>query len=281
MQILMGIMLLLLVIASFYDLALSELLYNRTSLFAKTVHVFAQLPTYILMAFFSAGVFNTRKRDGSANSMASAFGGFLLTAGFGFLCGYVFLFNLNLYSMTLTMAIAIGIFVCCYIITKLICDDDAKQLRKISFAGLISFGFAYLIGMVMILLLERMPFGRLDASINVFEAWYRLRFHPDQFGVLTRCFPSLNTLIASSVLMMNLFSVSFKRFSESEIMVKIATYSWLFVVALSQVVLGYAYVSDVVISILINMVMMELCLFGMSAYYEKKEKKFQNEKEDI
>ena len=252
LQIFLLIVVMLLVVSYYFDYAISDILYNRSSLVCKTIHIFAQLPTYLLMAFFSAGIFNTRRRDSSYQSMLSAAGGFVMTAIFGFVCGYVFLYNLGLYSITLTIAIDVGVFVCCYIITKLICDHDPLDLRKASKLGLSSFLMIIVVTMVLISLFDRVPFRRLDGSIYVFEPWYLSDLIFDPLGFMNRSFPSITMAMASDILLINLIPAFAIRFRERKTILSIISFSWIFIVAVSQMILGYAYLSDVLIGLLIG-----------------------------
>lgn len=268
-QIFFVIVVMLLVVSFYFDYAISDTFYNRSSLVCKTIHIFAQVPTYLLMAFFSAGIFNTRRRDYSYNSMLSAAGGFLLTAVFGFVCGYVFLYNLGLYSITLIIAIDVGIFVCCYIVTKLICDHDSENLRRVSMLGLSSFIVVLALTMLLVSLFDRVPFRRLDGSMYVFEPWYLSDLVFDPLGFLNRSFPSVTMALASDVLLVNLIPSFAMRFRERETILTIISFSWIFIVAVSQIILGYAYLSDLLIGLLIGY--LSIMLFYYIYYREKKD----------
>ena len=134
-----AITVILLILASFFDYEISHILYNRTSLFSKTIYIFAEAPTYLLLAFLSVGIFNTRSRDGSMGSLLSGAIGAILASIFAFIAGNVVLYNMGFYSITFALAVALGIYVCCYILTKLINDRHPLELRRISKLGIDSF----------------------------------------------------------------------------------------------------------------------------------------------
>ena len=46
-----AITVILLILASFFDYEISHILYNRTSLFSKTIYIFSEAPTYLLLTF--------------------------------------------------------------------------------------------------------------------------------------------------------------------------------------------------------------------------------------
>ncbi|WP_273400747.1 phosphatase PAP2 family protein [Traorella massiliensis] len=265
-QIFFVILVMLLVVSYYFDYQISEGLYNRSSLICRSIHVFAQLPAYLLMAFFSAGIFNSRSRDYSAYSMLSAAGGFLLTAVFGFLCGYVFLYNLGLYSITLIMAIDIGIFVCCYMVTKLICDHDALALRKASRLGLSSFALILFITLIGTAFFDRIPFRRLDGTVNVFEPWYLSGFSFEPTGFLNRSFPSITMALTADILLINLVPEFARRFRDRKTILSMISFSWILLVAISQLILGYSYLSDILIGLLIGC--LSILLFSI-IYYRK------------
>ena len=265
-QIFFIILVMLLVVSYYFDYKISDDLYNSSSLICRSIHVFAQIPAYLLMAFFSAGIFNSRSRDYSSFSMLSAVGGFLLTAVFGFLCGYVFLYNLGLYSITLIMAIDIGIFVCCYMVTKLICDHDAYALRKASKLGLSSFALILIITLTCTAFVDRIPFRRLDGTVNVFKPWYLAGLSFDPMGFLNRSFPSITLALSSDILLINLIPQFSRRFRDRKTILSIISFSWIFVIAISQIILGYSYLSDILIGLLIGC--MSIFLFYL-VYYKK------------
>ena len=252
--ILFGICLVLLVLSIFFDYTISAVLYNRTSILSKAIHVVAQVPTYVLLSFFCLGMFNTRKRDGSTSSMLSFVFGILGAGLFGFLAGYVFLYNMNLYSITIIIACDIGIFVLCYVITKLICDHDAKNLRKYSKVGLLSFFGCIFIAFIILTFFNRVSFRRIDGMVNIYIPWYKIRFLPDISGYLHRSFPSINVLMASFMLYINIFNHFSRLFNKRKMITLIISYSWIFVVSISQLILGYAYMSDIALSLILEMV---------------------------
>lgn len=247
-----GICFILLIVGTLFDYEISSMLYNRSSLFGKAIHVFAQIPTYVLLTFFSMGIFNTRNKDGSMESMLSFFLGIVGSTIFGFLTGYVLLYNMDLYSITMIVAATIGINVCCYVITLLICDHDKFNLRKYSKMMLISFVICIFISFVLITLFDRSPYRDLDGMVKVFIPWYQVRFMPSLTGYLHRSFPSITILIASFILYLNVFNTFARTFRKRKMIALILGYSWLIMVSLSQLVLGYAYVSDIMISIIMQ-----------------------------
>ena len=245
---------LLLIIGTIFDYQISSYLYNRSSFFGQIIHIFAQIPTYVLLTFFSMGIFNTRQKDGSVESMLSFFFGILGSIVFGFLAGYVFLLNMDLYSITMIVAADIGIMVICYVITKLICDHDAENLRKYSKTMLYSFVICIAIAFLLISLFDRSSYRRLDGMVNVFVPWYQLRFAPSVSGYLHRSFPAINVLMASYVMYMNVFNTFFRSFRKRKMISFILGYSWLFIVVISQLILGHAYLSDIMISVVLQTV---------------------------
>lgn len=265
--VLFGACLLLLILGTIFDYQISSYLYNRSSFFGQVIHIFAQVPTYILLTFFCMGIFNTRSKDGSIESMLSFFFGILGAIGFGFLAGYVFLYNMDLYSITMIVAADIGINVVCYVMTKLICDHDALNLRKYSKTMLYSFIICIIIAIIFITLFDRLPYRRLDGMVNVYVPWYQVRFMPSVTGYLHRSFPSMNVLMAAFILYINIFNTFIRSFGKRKMIALILGYSWLFVVVLSQLILGYAYMSDIMISIILQAV---VSILTFKIVYRKK-----------
>lgn len=258
----------LLGISSFYDYEISKMLLNRSSLVSKSVLIFAQLPTFILMTFFSAGIFTTRNHDGSDMSIVSAVVGFGSMAVFGFLCGYTLLYNMGFYSITLTFAAMVGICVCCYILSQLVGDHYPAILRKISKVGLLSF-----VSMIVIVggarcAFERIPYRRLDGTFNIYAPWYKPTFKFDMLSFQLRSFPSVTAGFATMMYMVNLISSLSRRLKEKRIILMIITLSWTFIVGISEIILGRAYLSDVILSTIIGL--LSIYIFYKIIYKEKK-----------
>lgn len=255
-------------VSSLYDYQISMLLINRQSLISKTINVLAELPTFVMMTFFGAGIYNTRNKDNTNASMMSAIIGGIIMIVFGFLCGYVLLLNMGLYSITLIFASTVGICVCCHVLSRILTDYNANSLRKISKVGILSF-----IGMVIVVYglrftFERIPFRRLDGSLNVYTAWYESTLYFDPLGFELRSMPSFASALSAMVFMVNLSTAITNRLKEKRIILTIITLSWIFVVSISEVILGNAYLSDVVIGILISMIM--IAIFYKIIFREKK-----------
>lgn len=264
-----AITLILFVIASFFDNEISHIIFNRTSIFSKSIYIFAQAPTYLLLTFLSVGIFNTRNRDGSIGSMLSAVGGAGLASIFAFIAGYVVLYNMGLYSITFTMAVALGIYVCCYILTKIINDHHALELRRISKLGIISFLIIISISFILATLFERAPYRRIDGMVNIYENWYQLRLIFDINGFMSRSFPSMTVSFASILIIVNFFAKFLKSFEERSVLISIVTYSWIFLVCMSQLVLGYCFLSDAMMSLIIGNIVITCCYYFI--YKENKQ----------
>ncbi|MGN1343153.1 MAG: phosphatase PAP2 family protein [Traorella sp.] len=245
------ISILLLVLASFFDMEIANFLYNRTSMVCRFINVVAQIPTFVIMTFFCVGISNTRSKDGSLKSILSFLLGNIGAFIFGFLVGYIFLFNMDLYSITITIAVDIGINVCCYIIVKLIIDHDAENLRRISLVGLFGFVICMALGFLLISFINRAPYRKIDNLVNIFTPWYRPYIEFSLTGFLYRSFPSLVTMVSCFVIFLNSFTTFLRLLKKRKVIIMIIAYSWIFIVAISQLVLGYTYLSDVAISLIL------------------------------
>lgn len=259
----------LLIFASIFDREISDILYNRTSLFFKTIYIFAEAPTYLLLTFLSVGIYNTRSRDGSMQSMLSAAVGATLASIFAFIAGNVVLYNMGLYSITFCLAVALGIYVCCYILTKLINDRHPLELRRISKLGIISFLIIISISYLLTTFFNRAPYRRLDGMVNIFENWYQLRFDFNINGFVSRSFPSLTVSFACITIIVNFFARFLRKFSSRRVIISIAIYSWIFIVIMSQLVLGYCYLSDAMMSLVIGNIVITCCYYFI--YKESKQ----------
>lgn len=255
------ITLLLFIFASLFDYEISEILYNRTSLFSKTIYIFAEAPTYLLLTFLSVGIYNTRNRDGSMGSMASAVIGAGLASVFGFLAGNVVLYNMGLYSITFVMAVALGIYVCCYILTKIINDRHPLELRRVSKLGIISFLIIISISFILTTLFERVPFRRIDDMVNIFQNWYQLTLSFDINGYTSRSCPSMTICFVSVMTVVDIFTQFLRGFKERKVILSIVIFSWIFVVIISQIILGYCYLSDAMISLIIGNLVISCCYY--------------------
>lgn len=241
-----------LLLSSFFDYSIAEGMYNRSSLVAKGIDVVAELPTYLLMSFFGAGIYNTRLRDGSKASIASVVIGLGSMIVFGFLCGYVAFWKMNLYSITLVFAIDIGICVCMHILSQLICDRRPDELRKLSKTGLSCFFSMLAVCILLLGVVQRYPFRSLNGTVLVFQDWFRAEILIDFGNIEMRSFPSLTCATAYLCLLVDLMPKIIFRLKETKLVLSIMVGSWLFLVSISQLILGYAYLSDIIIGFIIS-----------------------------
>lgn len=256
----------LLIGASLWDYEISSFLYNRTSLICRSIHIIAQTPTFLLLTFFSLSIFTTRNRDGSISSMLSALFGVIGAIVFGFMSSYIVLYNIGLYSVTFTMAICVGIYASCYILTTLICDRHLNELRKLSKLGLYSFLVILIIHISLTTVFERITYRRLDGLSNIFMNWYHLDVRLAWNGFMNRSFPSLTVELASLTLLIQFFTGFLRVFKERRFILFLVIVCWALIVIISQLVLGYAYLSDAMIALIIGNVVMGIFYFIIYKY---------------
>lgn len=265
-------LLIALIFATFFDYQIAHSLYNKQSIVSKIVDILAELPTYLMMTLFSATLYVTRNKDGSFLSAFSAVLGIISMIFFGFLTGYTLLFNMNLYSPPLIYASAIGVCVCALVLSRIAADKSMVTIRKISKIGLLSFFSTVAIILVLHFCFERIPYIRIDNSINIYTPWYQFVFLPDVLSYEVRTFPSLTMGIASMTFMMNQISEVVVKYQQKKLILMIITLSWIFIVGISQIIMGEAYLSDVIFSILIGMLMITIHYLLIFKRKSKKEK---------
>ena len=256
-----ALIIVLFIFSSFYDYEISQFLFNRMNILAKTIYIFSEAPTYLLLTFLSVGIYNTRSYDGSMASMASALVGAAGGTIFAFIAGNVVLYNMGLYSITFAMAVALGIYVVCYIVTKIINDHHALELRRISKLGIISFGVIILISFGFTAVFERIPFRRVDNMVNIFQPWYELKVLFDISGFMNRSFPSFTVSFASVMIIVNFFTRFLKQFKKRKVLLTVLVFVWIFMVIMSQLILGYAYLSDAMMSLIIGNIVISVCYY--------------------
>lgn len=232
------------------DYSISKGLINRSSLFGEFFNLFGELPANLGLLIGTTLLMITRKRD---NKILSALGlvlGTLFMGLFSFLASftaihYIYEFDeagMPSYMMIVALIVALGLAIATPMLLGKIGIEKLKRFR--SHAGL-------LIGLVIceILIVNVLkiiwarPRMRSIDSIEQFKYWYQINgpMNSEEF----KSFPSGHTANGFVMLAYSMFVPAIDR-KKTMGMIGFATL-WGICVALSRVILGAHFLSDVVV----------------------------------
>lgn len=276
-----------------FDLKISQLIAQvfpnerySSNLFGRIFEVIGESPIYLYLIFMICSFGYLFKQDSFRRSqilpmsliyiLAILVGTFMFHRIFAYIATYTNDSSnpwLDLFNWTLTIKMALGIvitLVISYVVYKI--KLPKKALVRLLIVSLIAIALSQLI--VQIVLKPLMNRNRyralmfLDGNVNNFTPWYQKGLYrvdipsaiPDDF----KSFPSGHTAAAATTFLLMLFPAYFDRYKskKAEAICFSVPAIYTITVAVSRVVMGAHYLSDVTFGALITIVFIMLSFFA-------------------
>jgi len=167
---------LFMIVFTFYDLNLSQAVYNAESKFGHFFEVYGEHPALIIL--FAAGsiLFNTAKyRQGMSNLFIRLVGGlFILLGGFA---GVLFVFVRGFdrsdgTAMLISLAVTAAIAVIVQLLLNRIPEDTLKMYNKAAWAGIAIIFAEMLVVNVVKIFWGRLRFREMGDDFSQFSRWF-------------------------------------------------------------------------------------------------------------
>lgn len=227
----------LMVIATFNDLKIAEKIYNPDMKWAHIFKVIGEFPIYLGLLLFGVTYYHLANKKIYKNLLlVEAFVSFFL---FLFM-PFRYVFDTNLISVGIIFLISTCMF---FILMKLSYKIDNNFYEKIKTVVLIYFvGVLTQLTIVyaMKLCWSRVRFLELE-TISEFTRWYVINW----FDGTGTSFPSGHTSGATNIMYLTLFVPLFTNDKKKHILIEFLCFSFIGLTALSRLVLGKHYLSDV------------------------------------
>lgn len=265
----------LILIASFFDLRISQAVYG-TNLYSVAFEVVGEIPIQFL-ALFSALLllrFRSRKSKTCSALLIAAYG--TIAALFTFMIGFstINYINENVareLPLWVSLLTAIVGFAFAALLVRSVPKERARE--TVAFAVI---AIVYVLLIIIAMNLVKGIWGRLRMRemldpVSEFTPWYEIHFR----GGFDNCyasFPSGHTMNAAGVILIVLLPSVFLHLEAKKRLLHILSYVWVGVVGFSRIVAGAHFTTDVLFGILLSYALFELTRFVITGIRSKKEK---------
>lgn len=252
----LGIAAALLAVFAFMDLPISLALYQPESLFGKLFEVIGELPAALTAAFSGAAIMLLHDGQSSGKKvLTSLCGGAVWLIGC-VMCGVMPMNYVETPSQMLRIIlIAAAAAVSALPVLRLPKEKQAAA-RRVALVGILLF-FTVLIGFNLIKMLwGRMRLRSMTAPYEDFTMWLLPQGFTTDNEFMS--FPSGHTAQASLMLMITLLPCVFPKLTAYMRALKGSAYVWVVLVAVSRVVMGAHFASDVTVGFLITFLLLDL-----------------------
>jgi membrane-associated phospholipid phosphatase len=250
----------LLLIATFFDLRISQAVYGK-NLFSTIFEVAGEAPIQILALFGALTLlrFRSKKTKMTGAVLAGAYG--LLAAAFAFMLGFATINYVNenivhelpVYVSLAAALLGLGLAVW---LSRAVPKERARE--AVTFAVI---AIVYLLLIVIVMNSIKGIWGRLrmremlNPAIE-FTPWYEIHFRGG-FDNRFASFPSGHTMNAAGVILITLLPAIFDKLKGREALLRVIAYCWAVVVGFSRVVAGAHFTTDVLFAILLSYALFE------------------------
>ncbi len=272
-----------LVLFAFYDLNITHALYNPKSLFGRIGENLAEMPFQLLCVFACCLLFKYRDRSSKSHDIVWGIFFVALAIFFSGYSGGRFISYSKSYgwNKTLRWGVAVGISALHFAIGAL-CAHFAKadSPRKAVAFSL----FVLIMWILSFLMMNGLKF-----------LWHRPRWRyivtlegdPDQYFVpvyILGCngglssdfasFPSGHTINAVGVISISLLGYVFPKFDKSSFLLRVFAYIWATLCAISRIILGAHFASDVAAGFLFGFLLFDLMSTFFYPFFMRKVDEF-------
>ncbi len=251
---------LLLSIFTFTDLQISQLLFTK-NIYGRVFEVVGELPFIFLTVFSFFLLFCFRSKKNKAVSILLGILFIVLAVLFAMMGGFMtwnYLHeNVAGAPQFLAIVFALVVLIGAYLLTRLVPEGKAKQ--AVTFAVI---GIFYFIAVIIIMNVVKGAWGRMRIRemtdpIAEFTRWYVITSRGG-FDNIYASFPSGHSMNAAGTILLGLFPFFLPKLAGKERLMKTFSYSWIVLCAVSRVVMGAHFASDVTVGVMLSLVIFEV-----------------------
>ncbi|HHV10671.1 MAG TPA: phosphatase PAP2 family protein [Clostridiales bacterium] len=265
-----GLLVVLMIIFSFTDLAISTAIYNPESLYGKFFEAFGEFPGILVGTFSIAALIITRNRTVKWKSAVSIIGYGILLVLFG-LMNAVMPFNYLGGPKPLIPVVAVLLIGLCLYGAGKIKPEHRTALKRAAIIGLFTFLCAIIIVNIIKNFWGRPRFRSMVDPLLNFTAWYLPQGIAS--GEEFRSFPSGHSANSAVVIWISLLPTFLPSLKGKERPLFIGAMVWTLLVMFSRVVMGAHFASDVMVGVTITLAFFLLLCKAFKPVKEKMEEK--------
>lgn len=250
------------------DYYLSKALINKESVWANFFKIYGEVPAYLLLLISSTILFGIRDKASPLKNISAHMIGipFIAIFSFSLACAPIYYINKEINSelsipfnlIIIGLLISITLLIISLLAIKKCDYDKLQQLKHVAILSII----LIISEMILINILKVIwgrPRMRSIESIDGFKKWYEITgpSPTEEF----KSFPSGHTGNAFTIIVFNLYLSYLKNVNKK--MILLFTLLWGTLVALSRIVIGAHFLSDVVVASYITIfIFLGLCKFS-------------------
>lgn len=250
----------LLLIATFFDLRISQAVYGK-NLFSTVFEILGEAPIQFLALFGAVSLFRFRSRKTKWGSglLAVAYG--IFAAAFAFMLGFATINYVNeniahelptvVSLLTALVGLALAI-----LLSRAVPKERAREAVTFAIIAIV-----YILLIVIIMNSIKSVWGRLRMRemldpTSEFTPWYEIHFRGG-FDNRYASFPSGHTMNAAGMILITLLPTVFEKLKGKEALLRVIAYGWVAVVGFSRIVAGAHFATDVLFGILLSYALFE------------------------
>ena len=252
MLILFGILGTLLIVFGFFDLKISQALFNAQSVFGRFLDVWGEGVSLLIGAFCAAILLVCLRTSSGANrGIGNIVFTPLLVLNCAMLC---FIPMMRMEAMNIAVGIAAALVICALVLALAAKLQPTRRWKRIAWIGL----FYSLSGIIIVNVIKplwgRVRFREMAAPFHMFSAWYVPQFAKWRAVFEDPAsFPSGHTANAAVILLITLLPSVFPKLKGKEPILWAISLIYIAAVALSRIIVGAHFASDVTMSVIIQL----------------------------
>ncbi len=250
----------LLSIFTFTDLQISQVLFTK-NIYGRIFEVLGEIPFAFLATFSFALLFKFRSKKNKAVNVILGVVYGLLSGLFGVMGGFMtwnYLGeNIEGTPQFLAIVFTLIVLVGAYLLTKMVPEEKAK--KAVTFAVI---GIFYFLAVIIIMNVIKASWGRMRIRemtdpLTEFTRWYVIT-NRGGFDNIYASFPSGHSMNAAGTILLALFPSIMPALAGKERLMKTIAYSWMVLCAVSRIVMGAHFASDITVGILLSLLLFEI-----------------------
>lgn len=241
----------LLAVFTFTDLKIAEHMYQPGNLFGKIFQILGEFPVYLGIILFGVTLINIAPKLFKILGYAANFVGSVLLI----IMPARHLMHLGIISIIVCVACGVVIGFDILFLSKLVKKETYKIILPVSVLWLICAAGGPGICAILKTIFGRVRFVNLDGTYSNYTRWY----HINGFNG-NRSFPSGHTASAGSLLALVAAPLLIEMKGSKKLLIRVVCISFIVLTALSRMVLGMHFASDVLCGFIIAYTVREVAL---------------------
>ena len=239
-----------LVLATQYDLQISQTLFDQSNWIGHFGEAFGEFPGLMVGTLSSAVLILTRNKQSNRSNIGSILFGGLFFVGLSLVAGSIPFVYLN-YPWWYGLFIAPFLIGGSAFLLHKIPPSLYPQLRKIAWIGILTLLTTIVTINVVKLSWSRVRFKDMIDSFSTFTPWFQSNWFTGNTNLTS--FPSGHVATASVIMVITLLPYTIPSLKKQAPLLKAVSYGWIIMVMVSRIIIGAHFLSDTIVGALIGL----------------------------